>query len=56
MSRGTELKLSTTTRASGLTVALAGTLALAACGASNETPPQQRFGAGSSSAPSSAAP
>jgi phosphate transport system substrate-binding protein len=37
MSRGTELKLSTKTRATTLSVALAGTLALSACGASNET-------------------
>ncbi|RBY91488.1 phosphate ABC transporter substrate-binding protein PstS [Blastococcus sp. TBT05-19] len=36
MSRGTELKLRTKTRATALTVALAGTLALAACGAANE--------------------
>src|SRR3712207_4833782 len=34
--RGTELKLSTKTRAIPLSMALAGTLALAACGASNE--------------------
>jgi phosphate transport system substrate-binding protein len=37
MSRGTELKLSTKTRATTLSVALAGTLALSACGASNES-------------------
>ena len=36
MSKGTELKLSTTTRAAALSAAVAGTLALAACGASNE--------------------
>src|SRR5215218_9655506 len=37
LSRGTVLKLSTKTRATTLSVALAGTLALSACGASNET-------------------
>ncbi|WP_051515825.1 phosphate ABC transporter substrate-binding protein PstS [Candidatus Blastococcus massiliensis] len=37
MSRGNELKLSTKTRATTLSVALASTLALSACGASNET-------------------
>ena len=37
MSRGTELKLSTKTRATSLSLALAGALALSACGASNET-------------------
>src|SRR3712207_94886 len=37
LSRGTELKLSTKTRATTLSVALASTLALTACGASNET-------------------
>jgi phosphate transport system substrate-binding protein len=36
-SRGTELKLSTRTRATTLSVALAGTLALSACGAANES-------------------
>jgi phosphate transport system substrate-binding protein len=36
LSKGTELKLSTTTRAAALSAALAGTLALTACGASNE--------------------
>jgi len=36
MSRGTGLKLSTRTRATTLTLALAGTLALSACGAANE--------------------
>jgi phosphate transport system substrate-binding protein len=35
-SKGTELKLSTTTRAAALSAAVAGTLALAACGAANE--------------------
>jgi phosphate transport system substrate-binding protein len=37
MSRGLELKLSTKTRATTLSVALASTLALSACGAANET-------------------
>ena len=37
MSRGPELKLSTKTRATTLSVALAGTLALSACGAANES-------------------
>jgi phosphate transport system substrate-binding protein len=37
MSRGTGLKLSTKSRATALSVALAGTLALTACGAANET-------------------
>ncbi|MCA0145932.1 phosphate ABC transporter substrate-binding protein PstS [Blastococcus sp. LR1] len=36
MSRGTELKLSSTTRATTLSVAIAATLTLSACGASNE--------------------
>jgi len=36
LSKGTELKLSSTTRAAALSAALAGTLALTACGASNE--------------------
>jgi phosphate transport system substrate-binding protein len=36
LSKGTELKLSTTTRAAALSTALAGALALTACGASNE--------------------
>jgi phosphate transport system substrate-binding protein len=36
LSKGTELKLSTRTRAAALSAALAGTLALAACGAANE--------------------
>src|SRR5688500_3553847 len=37
MSRGPQLKLSTKTRATTLSVALAGTLALSACGAANES-------------------
>ncbi len=37
MSRGSELKLSTKSRALTLSLALAGTLALSACGASNES-------------------
>src|SRR3712207_4971797 len=37
LSRGTELKLSTKTRATTLSVALASTLALTACGAANES-------------------
>lgn len=45
-SKGTQLKLSTTTRAAVTTVAVAGTLALSACGASNET---ASSGGGSSS-------
>src|SRR3954454_23660943 len=49
MSRGIELKLSTKTRAVPLAMALAGSLALAACGASNET------SSGSGSSGSSAA-
>jgi phosphate transport system substrate-binding protein len=36
LSKGTELKLSTTTRAAAVSAALAGSLALTACGASNE--------------------
>jgi phosphate transport system substrate-binding protein len=36
-SRGTELKLSTKTRAAALAMALSGSLALAACGAANES-------------------
>jgi phosphate transport system substrate-binding protein len=47
MSRGTELKLSTKTRATTLSVALAGTLALSACGASNETGSEGGSGGGS---------
>src|SRR3954454_3075715 len=50
MSRGIELKLSTKTRAVPLAMALAGSLALAACGASNET----SSGSGSSSGSSAA--
>jgi phosphate transport system substrate-binding protein len=45
LSKGTQLKLSTTTRAVVTTVAVAGTLALSACGASNEN----ASGAGGSS-------
>jgi phosphate transport system substrate-binding protein len=37
MSRGLELKLSTTSRATALSMALAGSLALTACGAANES-------------------
>jgi phosphate transport system substrate-binding protein len=37
LSKGTELKLSTTTRAAAVSAALAGALSLAACGASNES-------------------
>src|SRR5687767_7982898 len=37
MSRGPQLKLSTKSRATALSVALAGSLALTACGAANET-------------------
>jgi phosphate transport system substrate-binding protein len=36
LSKGTELKLSTTTRTAAVSAAVAGSLALAACGASNE--------------------
>jgi phosphate transport system substrate-binding protein len=36
LSKGTELKLSTTTRAAAVSAALAGALSLAACGAANE--------------------
>jgi phosphate transport system substrate-binding protein len=36
LSKGTELKLSTTTRAAALSAAVAGTFALTACGAANE--------------------
>jgi phosphate transport system substrate-binding protein len=49
MSRGIELKLSTKTRAFPVAMALAGSLALAACGASNESD----SGSGSSDAGSS---
>ena len=52
MSRGTELKLSTTSRALPvLTMALAGTLALSACGAANESGSAGTSSAGGSSAP-----
>src|SRR3954454_21684972 len=50
MSRGIELKLSTKTRAIPVAMALAGSLALAACGASNESD----TGSGSSDASGSA--
>src|SRR3954453_8546312 len=50
MSRGNELKLSTKTRAIPVAMALAGSLALAACGASNESD----TGSGSSGAAGSA--
>src|SRR3954452_5915892 len=50
MSRGNELKLSTKTRAIPVAMALAGSLALAACGASNESD----TGSGSSDASGSA--
>src|SRR6476469_10143374 len=54
MSRGTELKLSTKTRAIPvLTMALAGALALSACGAANE---KSSSASGSSSAGGSSAP
>jgi phosphate transport system substrate-binding protein len=46
MSRGTELKLSTKTRATTLSVALASTLTLAACGASNESGGEASGGGG----------
>jgi phosphate transport system substrate-binding protein len=51
--KGTELKLSTTTRAAAVSTALAATLALAACGASNETssPAAATGGSAASSAP-----
>jgi phosphate transport system substrate-binding protein len=45
------LKLSTTPRAAAVSAALAGTLALAACGAANETAASGSTGSGSSSAP-----
>jgi phosphate transport system substrate-binding protein len=45
------LKLSTTTRAAVATVAVAGTLALSACGASNESSASSSSGGSSSSAP-----
>jgi phosphate transport system substrate-binding protein len=47
-SKGTELKLSTTTRAAVATVAVAGTLALSACGASNEKSASAATGTGGS--------
>jgi phosphate transport system substrate-binding protein len=50
LSKGTELKLSTTTRAAALSAALAGTLALAACGASNEGGSDNASASGSSAA------
>src|SRR3954471_21928929 len=50
MSRGIELKLSTKTRAVPLAMALAGSLALAACGASNETSSGSSSGGGDSGA------
>jgi phosphate transport system substrate-binding protein len=50
LSKGTELKLSTTTRAAALSAALAGTLALAACGASNEGGSDDASASGSSAA------
>jgi len=50
LSKGTELKLSTTTRAAALTAALAGTLALTACGASNEGGGDNASSSGSSAA------
>jgi phosphate transport system substrate-binding protein len=46
-----DLKLSTTTRSATVAVALAGTLALAACGASNETSGSTSNAASESSAP-----
>jgi phosphate transport system substrate-binding protein len=50
MSRGPELKLSTTSRAVPVAMALAGTLALAACGASNESNTAASTSGGSSAA------
>jgi phosphate transport system substrate-binding protein len=50
LSKGTELKLSTTTRAAALSAALAGTLALTACGASNEGGSNDAAASGSSTA------
>ena len=50
MSKGTELKLSTTTRAAAVSAALAGSLALAACGASNEGGTGNASASGSSAA------
>ena len=48
-SKGPELKLSTTTRAAAVSAALAATLALAACGASNEDTSNASEGSDSSS-------
>jgi phosphate transport system substrate-binding protein len=50
LSKGTELKLSTTTRVAALSAALAGSLALAACGASNEGGSGNASAGGSSAA------
>jgi phosphate transport system substrate-binding protein len=50
MSRGIELKLSTRTRAIPLTMALAGSVALTACGASNESSASGASGSAGSSA------
>jgi phosphate transport system substrate-binding protein len=50
LSKGTELKLSTTTRAAAVSAALAGSLALAACGASNEGGTGNASASGSSAA------
>jgi phosphate transport system substrate-binding protein len=50
LSKGTELKLSTTTRAAAVSAALAGSLALAACGASNEGGTGNATASGSSAA------
>src|SRR5438309_2602419 len=49
LSKGTQLKLSTTTRAAACTVAVAGTLALTACGAANENANAAGSSAGGSS-------
>ncbi|WP_246214534.1 phosphate ABC transporter substrate-binding protein PstS [Modestobacter muralis] len=54
--KGTELKLSTTTRAAAVSSALAATLALAACGASNEEGSGSAGAATSGGSASSAAP
>jgi phosphate transport system substrate-binding protein len=53
--RGTELKLSTTTRAAAVSTALAATLALAACGASNENTAAPAAGGSNGSASSAPA-
>jgi phosphate transport system substrate-binding protein len=50
-SKGTVLKLSSTTRAAAVTAALAGSLALAACGAANEGGSSSASSTGNSSAP-----